>query len=95
MSNVNAPANSVNWSWQLRYGAPGGGCYLGFNFNGNPDGSKWVTVKQNLTPGQWYHMVGTFNGTDINSYLNGNLTDTNKISAIKGYNNKLLIGNVN
>jgi parallel beta-helix repeat protein len=93
MSKVGGPANSENWSWQLRYGAPGGGCYLGFNFNGNPEGSRWVTVKQNLTPGQWYHIAGTFNGTDIYSYLNGDLMETNKISAIKGYRNRLIMGN--
>jgi hypothetical protein len=93
MSKVSAPANSMNWSWQLRYGAPGGDCYLGYQFNGNPEGSRWVTVKQNLTAGQWYHVVGTFDGTDIKSYLDGNLKDTNKISAIKGYRNRLLIGN--
>lgn len=93
MSKVSDPLNSVNWSWQLRFGAPGGGCYLGFNFNGNPEGSRWVSVKQNLTAGQWYHIAGTFNGTDINSYLNGNLMETDKISAIKGYRNKLIFGN--
>lgn len=92
MSKVGGMTNSANWSWQLRYGAPDG-CYLGFNFNGNPEGSRWVTVKQNLTPGQWYHIAGTFNGTDVNSYLNGDLMETNKISAIKGYHNRLIIGN--
>jgi hypothetical protein len=93
MSKVGGPTNSTNWSWQLRYGAPGGGCYLGFNFNGDPEGSRWVTVKQNLTPGKWYHIAGTFNGTDLYFYLNGKLTETNKISAIKKYRNQLIIGN--
>ena len=92
MSKAGGPVNSANWSWQLRYGAPGG-CYLGFNFNGDPEGSRWVTVKQNLTPGQWYHIAGTFDGTGIYSYLNGDLMETNKISAIKGYRNRLIIGN--
>ncbi|MCX9080668.1 MAG: right-handed parallel beta-helix repeat-containing protein [Candidatus Methanoperedens sp.] len=92
MSKVGGPVNSANWSWQLRYGAPGG-CYLGFNVNGDPEGSRWVTVRQNLTPGQWYHIAGTFNGTGIYSYLNGDLMDTNTLSAIKGYRNRLIIGN--
>lgn len=92
LSKVEGPENSANWSWQLRYGAPDS-CYLGFQFNGNPEGNKWVTVKQNLTAGQWYHIAGTFNGKEIKSYLNGKLKDTNKISSIKGYHNKLLIGN--
>jgi RHS repeat-associated protein len=92
LSKVGGPANSANWSWQLRYGAPDG-CNLGFQFNGNPEGIKWVTFKKNLKAGQWYHIVGTFNGKEIKSYLNGKLKDTNKISSIKGYQNKLLIGN--
>lgn len=92
MSKTSDPENSTTWSWQLRYGAPGGGCYLGFQFNGDPEGNRWVTVDQNLAPGEWYHIAGTFDGNEIYSYLNGNLVETNKISAIKGYNNKLIIG---
>jgi hypothetical protein len=78
------------WSWQLRYGSPDN-CRLGFQFNGDPEGSRWVTVKQNLTPGEWYHIVGTFDGTDIKCYLNGALKDTNQISGIKSSNAKLFI----
>jgi len=78
------------WSWQLRYGSPNN-CRLGFQFNGDPEGSRWVTVKQNLTPGEWYHIVGTFDGTDIKCYLNGALKDTNQISGIKSSNAKLFI----
>jgi len=78
------------WSWQLRYGSPDN-CRLGFQFNGDPEGSRWVTVNQNLTPGEWYHIVGTFDGTDIKCYLNGALKDTNQISGIKSSNAKLFI----
>jgi hypothetical protein len=80
----------VDWSWQLRYNAPGG--YMGFQFNGDPEGSTWVSVNQNLTPGDWYHVAGTFDGTTLRCYLNGIETDTNLLSAIKGGNATLFIG---
>lgn len=89
---VLSKAEQTGWSWKLRYGAPGGGCYLGYQFNGYPKSNRWVTVRQNLTPGQWYHVAGTFNGKVIKSYLNGNLKETKKLSSIRGYENRLLIG---
>jgi len=91
-ASVNNYTGSTTWSWQLRYGAPTT-CYLGFQFNGNPEGAKWVTIGQNLTAETWYHVVGTFNGTHIKSYLNGTLVETSTISAITtNPNNKILIG---
>jgi hypothetical protein len=77
---------------QLRYNAPGEGNYMGFQFNGNPEGSTWVSVKQNLSVGEWYHIAGTFDGTNIKCYLNGVEKDMNQISAIKGVNARLFIG---
>jgi hypothetical protein len=82
----------VDWSWQLRYNAPGGEDYMGFQFNGDPEGSTWVSVKQNLSPGEWYHIAGTFDGTNIKCYLNGVEKDTNQISAIKSGNSTLFMG---
>jgi hypothetical protein len=84
------------WSWQLRYGSPDN-CSLGFQFNRNPGESKWVTVKQKLISGQWYYVVGTFDGTTIKCYLDGALKDTNQISGIipskiQPSDAKLLIG---
>lgn len=93
LSKASSPQQSANWSWQLRFGAPGGGCYLGYQFNGNPYSNRWVTIKQNLTSGQWYHIAGTFDGNHISSYLNGELKDTNDLTSITGYRNRLLLGN--
>ena len=89
-SKVEKSIGSANWSWQLRYGSPEN-CRLGFQFHEAGAGSKWVTAKEDLTSGQWYHLAGTFDETDIKFYLNGELKDTNTLTAIAGYLNKLLI----
>jgi hypothetical protein len=87
---ISKAESGVDWSWQLRYNAPDG--YMGFLFNGNPEGSTWVSVKQNLQPETRYHIGGVFDGTSIICYLNGLQTDINQISAIKGGNAPLFIG---
>ncbi len=81
---------SLQWSWQLRYGSPDN-CSLGFQFNGY-EGDKWVTVKQNLTPGKWYYVAGTFDGTNIKCYLNGVLKDIAQMSGIQPSKARLIIG---
>jgi len=45
-----------------------------------------------MTPCEWYHIAGTFDGTTIRCYLNGLETDTNLLSAIKSGNATLFIG---
>ena len=49
-------------------------------------------MNQNLTPGEWYHVAGTFDGTTLKCYLNGVETDTNQIPAIKSGNATLFTG---
>jgi prepilin-type N-terminal cleavage/methylation domain-containing protein len=93
--NVDMMTGTNDWSWQLRFGSPGD-CYLGFQFReASTLVGRWVTAKQNLKEGQWYHVAGTFDGTNINFYLNGSFKDKNTLNGIKGYAtpNKLLIGN--
>jgi len=77
-----------SWNWQLRYNAPGS--FMGFQFNAG--GSKWVSVQQKLKPKEWYHITGTYDGSDAVCYLNG--VETGKISmpAINSSNDPLLIG---
>jgi hypothetical protein len=77
-----------SWNWQLRYNAPGG--FMGFQFNAG--GSKWVSVQERLKAGEWYHITGTYDGSDAWCYLNG--VDKEKISmpAINSSNDPLLIG---
>ena len=87
---VEAVSGSATWSWQLRYGSADS-CCLGFQFNEVGAGGKWVTVKQALIPGQWYHVVGTYDGVNIKCYLNGIEKDSNSLAGIVGYLNKLLI----
>jgi hypothetical protein len=64
------------WSWQLRYKAVGTPGYMGFQFNPQGGGTRpWVSVGQNLSVGEWYHITGIANGTDVICYLNGRETD--------------------
>ncbi|MFV9677897.1 MAG: LamG domain-containing protein [Methanosarcinales archaeon] len=50
------------------------------------------SVNQSMTPGEWYHIASTFDGTTIRCHLNGIETDTNQISAIMSSNARLFIG---
>jgi len=50
------------------------------------------SVNQSMTPGEWYHIASTFDGTTIGCHLNGIETDTNQISAIRSSNARLFIG---
>jgi hypothetical protein len=87
-----AEAGVDPWSWQLRYNAPGGGNYMGFQFNGDPEGSTWISVQQNLLPGEWYHIAGIFDGANMICYLNGVETERNTISGIRGGSGRFFIG---
>lgn len=77
-----------SWNWQLRYNAPGG--FMGFQFNAG--GSKWISVQQKLEPGEWYHITGTYDGSDAVCYLNGVETERMSMPAINSSNDPLLIG---
>ncbi len=87
-----AEAGVDPWNWQLRYNAPGGGNYMGFQFNGDPEGSTWVSVQQNLLPGEWYHIAGIFDGANMICYLDGVETERNTISGIRGGSGRFFIG---
>lgn len=78
------------WSWQLRYNAPGS--FMGFQFNANPGGSTWISVQEKLSPGNWHHIAGTFDGKEIICYLNGVEKQKGKIAAISGGNGRFFIG---
>lgn len=53
--------------------------HLLFGFN---DGA-WHRVKssQPITPGMWYHVAGTYDGSNLKLYINGSLDDTLTYSA--------------
>lgn len=67
-----------SWNWQLRYNAPGS--FMGFQFNAG--GFKWISVQQKLNPGEWYHITGTYDGSDAVCYLNGVETERISMPAI-------------
>ena len=79
-----------SWNWQLRYNAPGS--FMGFQFNAAPGGSTWISVQENLKPGEWYHIIGTFDGSDIVCYLNAEEKDRGSIAGINGSGDNFFIG---
>jgi hypothetical protein len=90
-SNVGPVCRAIaggSWNWQLRYNAPGG--FMGFQFNAG--GSKWISVQQNLEPGEWYHIMGTYDGSDAVCYLNGEETQRMAMPAINGSGDNFFIG---
>jgi len=81
-----------SWAWQLRYNAPGGGNYMGFQFNATPGGSTWVSVGEALTPNQWYHIAAIFDGAEVKCYLNGVETASAAMAAIAGGASRFYLG---
>jgi hypothetical protein len=78
---VLAKGDSGSWSWQIRYNAPEGN-YVGFHANGEIEGPTWVSVKQTLIPGEWYHTAARYNGSHTSMYLNGVETESKPLSGI-------------
>ena len=78
-----------SWNWQLRYNAPGSN-FMGFQFSAG--GSKWISVQQNLKEGEWYHITGTYDGSDAVCYLNGEETQRMSMPAINSSDDPLFIG---
>lgn len=89
-TGIAAKASTSDWSWQLRYKSPKNN-YLGFQFN-TVDGSKWVTVDQNLEIGVWYQITVTYDGTSAKCYINDELVDEVEMSSVASSNSPLLIG---
>ncbi len=92
---VLAKALNPDWTWQLRFGGlseGGPSDRLGIQFNqDNVIPGVWVNLDQDLTTGQWYHVVGVYNGTSALIYLNGDLKDTALLNQIQSSNSPLLI----
>ena len=80
----------VDWSWQLRYNAPGG--FMGFQYNAEGGGSTWISVQKKLDPGTWFHIAGTVDGNEIKCYLDGVETEKTKMDKIGGGNGAFFIG---
>lgn len=89
-TGIAAKASSSEWSWQLRYKSPDNN-YLGFQFN-TTNGFHWITVKQNLTPGVWYQVTATYDGTYARCYVNNVKVDSIEMSPVVLSNTPLLIG---
>ena len=79
-----------DWSYQVRYGWGGPAPYMSFTFNTSP--RAWVSVGQNLTQGEWYHIACSHDGETLKCYLDGVETDSTPMGAITSSNAPVLIG---
>lgn len=81
---------------------------FGYGFRQRPDNSFWFVIgkegqsaaspaisKTILTPGTWYHLAGTYDGSQINFYVNGVLESTVKLSTTITSTFPLRIGRLN
>jgi len=61
-----------------------------------PDSSgemKWIQLDSNYPTDEWFHMAGTYNGTEMKLYINGNLMNARDITGELSTNQSpLLIG---
>lgn len=77
--------------YALRCGANG---TLSFNFGTNPMWREAVSPAI-MSAGKWYHVAGTFDGTMIMVYINGEMVGSQPYSGTMAPNsNQLLIGNL-
>jgi len=87
---ISKAQNSVFGGYELRCGGAG---QLSFNLG---MGTGWMEIRSStnaLTLGQWYYVCGTYDGTTMNMYINGNLAATGSNSGnIANSSYSLLIG---
>ena len=77
-----------SWAWQLRYNAPGS--FMGFQFNAGA--STWVSVQEELAPGEWRHVTGTYDGSDAVCYLDAVEADRVAMQPISTSPDPVLLG---
>lgn len=82
-------AQTGAWGWQLRYNSPDSN-FMGFQFNAG--GSRWISVGQKLIPGEWYHIMGTYDGSEAKCYLNGIEKNKMNMSNINSSPDPFFIG---
>jgi len=66
--------------WLLGYN--GSRFSLALNGRGGPDRLTYMAAGADFKPGQWYHVVGTYDGAEMRLYVNGKLSATS--TAQKG-----------
>ncbi len=77
--------------YTLRCGANG---TLSFNFGVNPTWRE-ATSPATMSTGKWYHVAGTYNGSLLTVYINGEIVGTQSyVGTIAPNTNQLLLGNL-
>ncbi len=95
------PWNVVNWTRMLAKGQEGANLYaIVLNdskkpyFYVNGPSSTTATATTTLVVNRWYHLVGTYDGTDIKMYLNGQMEGISSSTGnINVNDHALAIGN--
>jgi tetratricopeptide (TPR) repeat protein len=64
---------------------------MGFVFNAT-GGRVWIYVNQNLTLSEWCHVAASYDGSIVKCYLNGDETDSARMTGYAGGRSPLLIG---
>lgn len=104
---LNGNGNRGGFNWLYSGGTPN--CFSMTVYNGNGGGSTEPKTTANYPPGAWYHLVTTFDGTNVVYYINGvqdplinssaatmnpNTWDPITIGCGRGYGNNLWQGSI-
>lgn len=84
--------DSVSNSWELYY-FPGGSCTGCARFSVlTPDGERTVTSPNPSPAGEWVHVAGTFDGTTIILWVNGEPVGSEIVEAVEFDDHPVLVG---
>jgi hypothetical protein len=70
--------------------------HAGFYVRDSNEDIYYVNTDEELTPGEWHHIAGSYDGSSLNCYVNGRREDTDEIGVptLLQDTNDLVIGNM-